>query len=261
MKVNTPNTNILNNVLQQQQKLTQQLATGKRINSAADDAAGLQIANRLSSSINAQEQGQRNLADGIAFARVYDQALQGINDNVLELERLTIAAGNGIYSDADRQALQTEANGYLANIQQGLGAEFAGKALFADSNLAFNAGDSNLALQTRDLGAVLANQNIFNLDLTDPATLSDNLSTIRNTGEQLSAFQAEVGASINALQSAANAVSGQQVATAEARSRIADLDYAKASSERAANNILSQSSINVAMQARVSSEQALSLLS
>ena len=108
---------------------------------------------------------------------------------------------------------------------------------------------------------MLANQNIFNLDLTDPAALSDNLSNIRNTVEQLGAFQAEVGASINAFQSAANAVSGQQVATAEARSRIADLDYAKASSERAANNILSQSSINVAMQARVSSEQALSLLS
>lgn len=261
MKISSGTNNDLTSILQQQQKLAQQQASGKRINSAADDAAGLQIANRLSSTINAQEQGQRNLADGISFARVYDQALQGINDNVLELERLTIAAGNGIYSDADRQALQTEANGYLANIQQGLGAEFAGKEIFADSNLAFNAGDSNLALQTRDLGAVLANQNIFNLDLTDPATLSDNLSNIRNTAEQIGTFQAEVGASINAFQSAANAVSGQQVATAEARSRIADLDYAKASSERAANNILSQSSINVAMQARVSSEQALSLLS
>ncbi|GHG69435.1 flagellin [Alishewanella longhuensis] len=260
MKINTPNTNMLNSVLQQQQKLSQQLAAGKRINSAADDAAGLQIANRLSSEINAQQQGQRNLADGIAFARVYDQALQGINDNVLELERLTIAAGNGIYSAADKQALQAEANGYLANIQQGLNSEFAGRPLFTDAKLAFSAGASSLNIQTQDLGSVLASQNIFNLDLTNSATANDTLSTIRNASEQLGAFQAEVGASINAMQSAANLAAGQQAATAEARSRIADLDFAKASSERAANNILTQSSINVAMQARVSSEQALSLL-
>jgi len=261
MKITSGISNELSTILQQQQKLAQQQATGKRINSAADDAAGLQISNRLSSTVNAQAQGQRNLADGVSFARVYEQALQGINDNVLELERLTIAAGNGIYSDADRQALQTEANGYLANIQQGLGAEFAGKALFTDSNLAFNAGDSNVALQTRDVGAVLAGQNIFNLDITQPANQANNLAILRSTTEQLGVFQADIGATINAFQGTANAVSGQQVATAEARSRIADLDYAKASAERAANGILAQSSINVAMQARVTSEQALSLLS
>lgn len=261
MKITSGISNELSTILQQQQKLAQQQATGKRINSAADDAAGLQISNRLSSTVNAQAQGQRNLADGVSFARVYEQALQGINDNVLELERLTIAAGNGIYSDADRQTLQTEANGYLANIQQGLGAEFAGKALFTDSNLAFNAGDSNVALQTRDVGAVLAGQNIFNLDITQPANQANNLAILRSTTEQLGVFQADIGATINAFQGTANAVSGQQVATAEARSRIADLDYAKASAERAANGILAQSSINVAMQARVTSEQALSLLS
>lgn len=86
-------------------------------------------------------------------------------------------------------------------------------------------------------------------------------SSIRAASEQISAFQAETGASINSLQSALNAVSGREVATSEARSRIADLDYARASSDRAAANILTQSSINVALQARVSSEQALSLLS
>lgn len=261
MKVNPPNANLLGNVLQQQQKLSQQLATGKRINNAADDAAGLQIANRLSSNINAQQQGQRNLADGVAFARVYDQALQGVNDNLLELERLTIASGNGIYSAADRNALQAEANGYLANIQQGLTAEFAGKALFTDSTLAFNAGESTLSLQTQDVGGALTDQNIFNLDLTDANATATNLTAVRTAVEQVTGFQATTGAAINALQSASRSVSGQEVATAAARSRIADLDFAKASSERAANSILTQSATNVAMQARVSAEQALSLLS
>lgn len=261
MKIATNGSNELSSVLQKQQKLSQQLASGKRINSASDDAAGLLVSNRLESRITAQQQGQRNLADGVAFARTYEQALQGVNDNILELERLTIAAGNGLYSTADRQALQKEANGYLANIQQGLTADFAGKPLFSNSSLSFNAGESNLNLQTQDLGVVLANQNIFNLDLTDPTALAANLTAVRGAAEQVNAFQAETGAAINTFQSASRAVAGQEVATAEARSRIADLDFAKAASERIANNILTQSSINVAMQARVSSEQALSLLS
>lgn len=261
MKVTPPNSNILNNVLQQQQKLSQQQATAKRINSAADDASGLQISNRLTSTINAQQQGQRNLADGIAFARVYEQALQGVNDNLLELDRLAIAAGNGIYSAQDRQTLQTEAQSYLANIQQGLQTEFAGNRLFSDSARSFNAGDGELNLQTRDAQALLSAQNIFNLDLTNPQGLTTAQSSIRAASEQISAFQAETGASLNRLQSALNAVSGREVATSDARSRIADLDYARASSDRAAANILTQSSINVALQARVSAEQALSFLS
>lgn len=261
MKVTPPNSNILNNVLQQQQKLLQQQATAKRINSAADDAAGLQISNRLTSTINAQQQGQRNLADGIAFARVYEQALQGVNDNLLELDRLAIAAGNGIYSAQDRQALQTEAQGYLANIQQGLETEFAGNRLFSDSARSFNAGDGELNLQTRDAQALLSAQNIFNLDLTNPQGLTAAQNSIRAASEQISAFQAETGASINRLQSALNTVSGREVATSDARSRLADLDYARASSDRAAANILTQSSINVALQARVSAEQALSFFS
>mgnify|MGYP006159912571 CR=1 FL=1 len=109
--------------------------------------------------------------------------------------------------------------------------------------------------------ALLSAQNIFNLDLTNPQGLTAAQSSIRTASEQISAFQAETGAGINSLQSALNAASGRELATSEARSRIADLDYARASSDRAAANILTQSSINVALQARVSSEQALSLLS
>lgn len=119
----------------------------------------------------------------------------------------------------------------------------------------------SLSLQTRDAQALLSAQNIFNLDLTNPQGLSTVQSSIRAASEQISAFQAETGASINSFQSTLNAVSGREVATSEARSRIADLDYARASSDRAAANMLTQSSINVALQARVSSEQALSLLS
>jgi flagellin len=94
MKVNTPGSlNTLNQAQLQQESLLKKLATAKRINSAADDAAGLQIANQLSSSINGKGQGERNLYDGVSLARVYEQGLQGINDNLGELNRLAVVAG------------------------------------------------------------------------------------------------------------------------------------------------------------------------
>uniref|UniRef100_UPI003FA547C2 flagellin N-terminal helical domain-containing protein n=1 Tax=Arsukibacterium sp. TaxID=1977258 RepID=UPI003FA547C2 len=98
MKINNPgNLNPLNQAQLQQDSLLKKLATARRINSAADDAAGLQIANRLDSSTAGKAQGERNLYDGISLARVYEQGLQGINDNLGELNRLAVAAGNGIY--------------------------------------------------------------------------------------------------------------------------------------------------------------------
>lgn len=262
MKTENTTANLVNTVMQQQQKLTQQLASGKRINSAADDAAGLQIANRLLRDVNSQSQGERNLVDGVAFARVYEQALQGVNENVQALAQLAVAAGNGAYSAADRVALQKEANGYLANIQQGLQTEFAGKPLLsADTDVVFSAGDSQLTIQTRDLRAVLANDNIFNVNLTDTATLTDSLTMLRRTSEQLSVMQAETGGRINQFERAGAVASAAKTASSEARSRLTDLDFAKASSAEVASSILAQTSINVALQARLSSAQALSLLS
>ncbi len=264
MKLNTSTgLNTLNQAQLQQENLLKKLANGRRINSAADDAAGLQIANQLSSSINAKAQGERNLYDGISLSRVYEQALQGVNDNFAELGRLAVAAGNGIYGNQERQALQKEANGLLDNARQIIdNTEFAGKKLFgADASINFESGSGALSLTTTDLGSALQSQNAFNLDLTNPASAAQALGRIEQARDFIGALQAEAGAEANRFAAAARNSSGQQVAESAARSRIADLDYARASSDRAAANILTQSSINVAMQARISSDRALSLLS
>ncbi len=264
MKLNIPGSlNTLNQAQLQQESLMKKLASAKRINSAADDAAGLQIANQLSSSINAKGQGERNVYDGIALARVYEQGLQGINDNLGELNRLAVAAGNGIYGKQERAALQAEADQYTANIQQVIqSSEFAGKKLFdQDGALSFSTGSANLSFSTVDVAAGLAAQNTFSIDLTSASAAQAALSNIQQSVDYIGGLQADAGAAINSFSSAASNLNGQQIAESAARSRIEDLDFARASSDKVAADMLANTSVSVALQARVQQQQALELLS
>lgn len=263
MKINnTSSLNSLNQAQLQQDSLLKKLAAAKRITSAADDAAGLQIADRLSSNVNAASQGQRNLYDGIGLAQVYEQSLQGINNDLGELNRLAVAGGNGLYTDADRAALQDEASGYLQNIQNTLqNTTYGGSALFKEGGIQFNTGQSNTSLEVADAGAALSSQDLFNVDLTSAAGAQDAINTIQQATDYVSGLQAGAGASINSFAAQIRNLSSQQVNQEEARSRIEDLDYAKATSDKVAADILSQSSVAVAAQARVQQQQALSLLS
>ncbi|KKO47033.1 flagellin [Arsukibacterium ikkense] len=263
MKVNNPTgLNGLNQAQLQQDNLLKKLATGRRINSAADDAAGLQIANQLSSSINAKTQGERNVYDGVSLARVYEQGLQGVNDNLGELSRLAVAAGNGIYGTEERAALQAEADAYVANAQQIIdNTEFAGKKLFgADASVAFGTGSGSISLTTTDVAAGLQSSNAFAIDFSSAAGASAALDNIAQARDFIGDLQTQAGAEANRFASAASNLSGQRVAEAGARSRIEDLDFARATSNKTAADILAQSSTSVAMQARMQQQQALTLL-
>lgn len=251
----------LNSLLQTQQKQAEKLATAKRINSAADDAAGLQIANRLTSTVNEAAQGQRNLYDGIGLAQVYEQSLQNINADLSSVSTLAVAAGNGMYTDADRAALQQQAQGYLDNAQNTLqSASFGGVPLFNNQDIAFNSGQSNINLKVEDVGAALASQNVFNIDLSTQAGAAAAGSALSQATEYVSALQADAGASINTFAAAARNLNNQQINQAQARSRIEDADFADATAKKASADVLANASLSVRSQARVSQEQALQLL-
>ncbi|MDX5407672.1 MAG: flagellin [Chromatiaceae bacterium] len=263
MKLNAPGSlNTLNQAQLQQENLLKKLATARRINSAADDAAGLQIANKLSSSINAKAQGERNVYDGISLARVYEQSLQGINDNLGELSRLAVAAGNGIYGAEERAALQSEADAYVANAQQIIdNSEFAGKKLFgADASVTFGTGSGSINLTTTDVAAGLQSTNALNIDLTSSAGAAAALDSLAQARDYIGELQTQAGAEANRFASAASNLNNQQIAESAARSRIEDLDFARATSDKAAADILTNSSVSVALQARLSQQQALNLL-
>ena len=182
--------------------------------------------------------------------------------NLGELNRLAVAAGNGIYGAQERAALQAEADQYTANIQQVIdNTEFAGKKLFdQDGALSFGTGSGSLSFNTVDVAAGLSSTNVFSLDLTSAASAEASLSNIQQSIDYIGGLQADAGASINSFNSAGRTLSGQQIAESEARSRIEDLDFARATSDKVAADILSNTSVSVALQARVQQEQALNLL-
>ncbi|MCR5536252.1 MAG: flagellin, partial [Succinivibrio sp.] len=108
--------NNLRKVQNQQNTLYNQLSSGNRINSAKDDAAGLQISDRLLSQLNGLNQGNRNANDAIAFYQTADGALQGTSDSLQRMRDLAVQSANGTLSSEDRQALQSEMNQLSAEV-------------------------------------------------------------------------------------------------------------------------------------------------
>ena len=104
----------LGNVQNQLTTTYQRLSSGMRINSAKDDAAGLQIADRLTSQINGLNQGNRNASDGIALAQTIEAGMDEMAGMLQKIRTLAVQASNGTNTKEDRQALAKEASS-LAN--------------------------------------------------------------------------------------------------------------------------------------------------
>ncbi len=120
----------LNNVNNQLTTTYQRLSSGMRINSAKDDAAGLQIADRLTSQINGLNQGNRNASDGIALAQTIESGMDEISGMLQKIRTLTVQASNGTNSTEDRRALSKEASALATEINRiATQTTFAGKTV------------------------------------------------------------------------------------------------------------------------------------
>ena len=108
----------LNNATNSLTTTYQRLSSGLRINSAKDDAAGLQISDRLTSQINGLNQGNRNANDGIAFAQTAEGALDEVSSMFQKVRTLAVQANNGTNTAADRTAIATEMSSLLTEVQR-----------------------------------------------------------------------------------------------------------------------------------------------
>ncbi|PPC78215.1 flagellin [Pokkaliibacter plantistimulans] len=214
-------TSLLDRLQEQQEKQNEKLASGKRINSAADDAAGLLIANRLSSTISESDQRAINARDQQSLNNIQSGQLSAISDNLQRMNELSVKAGNPLY--AGSKAIQQELN----NLTESTNA-IAGEAL----------GNSNF---------------LSGLDASDPAALQAAINTASSTVNDKATT---LGADTNALQSQINTYQVSSINTAAARSRIADTDYASAVSDQASNSVQSQ----IAVQIQRSRQQQAGLL-
>ncbi|MEJ2457387.1 MAG: flagellin, partial [Novosphingobium sp.] len=113
----------------------ERLSTGKRINSAADDAAGLAIATSMTSQINGLSVSMRNISDGLSLLQTADGALSEVTNILQRMRELTVQAASGTYSASDRAALQIEMNHSVEQVNSILGnSDFNGNALFSDTS-------------------------------------------------------------------------------------------------------------------------------
>ncbi|UAA38174.1 flagellin [Paraneptunicella aestuarii] len=257
------NSSILQQVQNKQDTLFERLASGKRINKAADGAAAQQIIDRLTAQQNGLGQAYRNSLDGISLSQVAEGGLSGINSDVNRIRELSIQAGNGILSAGDRKAIQSEISQLQQNIQQTVEqTEFGGKKLLtSDGSVDFLVGANsgqNISVGTKDIASALSG--ILSVDVTTAQGAQDALSAADDALEYVGSERAELGAIQNRFESAARNLAQTQENVAAANSRIGDLDYAQATAERASNDILSQASIAVQSQANQNQNQVLSLL-
>lgn len=255
-------TSLLQQVQERQQSLAEKLASGKQINSAADGAAAQQIIDRLTSQVEGNRQAVNNVYDGISLAQVAEGGLEGINNDVNRIRELSVQAGSGILSAADKQAIQSEITQLQENITQTIDqTNFAGKPLLSsDSEINFQVGaqaGQQISVNTRDIASEL--NGALNIDVTSQSS-EDVLAAADAAVEVVGSARGDLGAVQNQLASTARNLTQSDVNTAAARSRIQETDYAQAVSQQAANDVLGQASLTVQAQANQQQGQVLSLL-
>ena len=246
----------------------ERLSTGKRINSAKDDAAGLAIATSMTAQIRGMSQGIRNSNDGIALAQTAEGALGEVANMLQRVRELATQSASGTYQDAtDRAYMQTEVDELTAQIDQVItNSEFNGVVLFDGSTATVtvqtgaNAADQ-VDLVMADLTTLAASGGAAgSYDVSTATAANTLLGTVDTELDSISSARAALGAGQNRLESVVNNLTSTVTNLSDARSRIEDADYSQETTAMAKAQILSQASTAMIAQANQSQQNVLSLL-
>ena len=266
-----------------------------RINSAKDDAAGLQIADRLTTQINGLNQGNRNTNDGIALAQTMEGALDETSNMLQKIRTLAVQAANGTNTADDRKALKAEGDALVAEITRiAEQTKFGGKTMLKGAtagsiyNTAANAKGS-VGQITLQVGANNGDQITFDVgnftfkgilthaknvgaatkgaNQNGTAVLLSTASSAKAVIELMDVMIAKVdsqrsglGAIQNRLESSIRNQSNVAANQSDARSRIRDADFAEESANLSQQSIIQQAATSMLMQANSRPQLALSML-
>ena len=249
------------------------LASGNRINSAKDDAAGLQIADRMTSQINGLTQGNRNANDGISLCQTAEGALDEVTNMLQRMRTLAVQSANGTNSSAERTAINEEAKQLTDEIKRiGKGTMFGGtgNAVFENNTTTFQVGadnnkDSRITLNRLAMSGILGGS-ATGVDIDAKIKLSAQdkaqsaISNIDDMLKHVDSYRAKLGATQNRLESAISNQENVIENVSDARSRIKDVDYASETAKMAQQQILQQASTAMLSQANQKNSIALNLL-
>jgi flagellin len=244
------------------QSAMERLSTGKRINSAKDDAAGLAISSSMTSQIRGMNQAIRNANDGISLAQTADGALNEVTSMLQRIRELAVQSASGTYSDDDRANLQAEVAELGAQIDDIVAnTKFNGVAVFDSSDVTVDiqtgygsADQTTLTVTGLDVSDATAS------DISDASDASTALDDVDTALIAVNTTRASLGAGQSRLESVVNNLSNQVVNLSDARSRIEDADFSAESTNLAKAQILSQASTAMLAQANQSQSDVLSLL-
>jgi len=241
------------------------LSSGFRINSASDDAAGLQITDRLTSQIQGLDQAVRNANDAISLTQTAEGALQETTTSLQRIRTLAVQSQNGINSTADRKALQEEVSALRQEISRvGATTEFGGVTLLAGGFSAkFLVGanaNQTISVNLSRTGGFGANGLSIDGDVLSAGGASSMLAEVDAALSVLGAQRAELGALQNRFQSTIRNLSNISENVSAARSQIKDTDFAAETAALTRNQIIQQASVSVLSQANQRPQTALSLL-
>ena len=245
----------------------ERLSTGKRINSAKDDAAGLAIASSMTSAIRGMTQGIRNANDGISMAQTAEGALGEVANMLQRMRELKVQSANGTYSTTDQANIVAEQKELKAQINDIVTkTNFNGKQLFnaaAATGFSIQTGPSatdTVTLKSVDLAAATSKLGIINA-LTFADTSTDaSLTQYDDALAEVSNARSTLGAVQNRLESAVNNMTANVTNLSDARSRIEDADFSTETTALAKAQILSQASTAMLAQANQSQQNVLKLI-
>lgn len=246
-----------------QSQAMERLSSGKRINAAKDDAAGLAIATRMDASVRGLNQAVRNANDGISLAQTADSAAGSIADILVRMRELAMQASTGTLTDDDRTAVQTEVTALIAQIDDvATRTTFNGTALLdgtADLDIQTGLNDGEVVnVAIADLQA--AGLGVDGLDFSTAAGASGALTTLDTAIQTIATERANLGAQQNRLTSAVDNLTSTVTNLAESKSRIEDADFSVESTNLAAAGILAQASTAMLAQANQSQQGVMNLL-
>lgn len=248
----------------------ERLSSGKRINSAKDDAAGLTISHSLDGKIAGLNQAVRNANDGISLVNLAEGALEEVTTMLVRMKELATQAMNGTYTATDRDALDAEYQALeagidsIANYTQWNGLEVLDGS---SSSVSFQVGDSSgdsitLTLQDMNVAAIgtASGTQVSGTDLQDTTNAAAAMTVLDDAIAEVDSFRSTLGATANRLEHSASNLMSRVEHQSAARSRIADADYAVESANLAKAQVLQQAGTAMLAQANASTSNVVSLL-
>ncbi|GET16180.1 flagellin N-terminal helical domain-containing protein [Ligilactobacillus agilis] len=260
----------------------EKLSSGSRINSAADDAAGLAISNKMTAQISGMKQARANAQDGISLIQTAEGALEETSKMLNRMRDLTLQASNGTLQGTDRKEIALEMQTLVSNINAiSDNTKFNGMKLFTGDTVTFQVGANSGETSSVTIGAMGANAlklDAFNTQIKAVADATDdagadtaaktafvtgfttNLKSLDDAIKAVSDQRAKLGAAQNGLTHTVNSLEATTTNLAAANSRIKDVDMAEEMTSYTGANILLQAATSMLSQANSMPQSVLTLL-